>query len=448
MLTTVLRMGSFLAVALAGFVLSDRKRYYFLTAGVMVLFAAARAAALSQAGPALNGEDLFNLAKAYMLVVYTLAFCTFLRSNPKVLRAIFAGFALNLAIVAAVMLLSRLTGTDPYTYPNKQIGVQGWFLYGNPQSAVLSMLVPVSMGWALNRWQDKVLPVLAVTVVGEGALYLLGTRLSSASFAAVGLGFVISILITDRRRWRQAVAIGCVTAVLLALIPVSPMVRNQNRVAENFDKKQEAFDAVAQRSGADATPEQKEADLVEAYKLYVPGIVKRFGGETALEAYGHTSDVDKVANRRNMRLTFCRLLQEDSPASAKWFGMDVKRMKVQGVDLNWTTGEKEDMITSFDPENDFHAVYYLYGMVGLVLILAFFAYFACRGLWAMVRDFRSCYTLEFAAIAMACCTDLAHCVFTASTIRYINTSVYLAMVLAGLWYLSRKEASEKRMKTR
>ena len=106
------------------------------------------------------------------------------------------------------------------------------------------------------------------------------------------------------------------------------------------------------------------------------------------------------------------------------------------------------MITSFDPENDFHAVYYLYGMVGLALILAFFAYFACRGLWAMVRDFRSCYTLEFAAIAMACCTDLAHCIFTASTIRYINTSVYLAMVLAALWYLSRKEASEKRMKTR
>lgn len=442
--TTLLRMGSFLAVAFFGFFLSDRKRYYILAGGVMAAFAALRSLALMQAGNAFSGEDLFNLAKVYMLVIYTMAFCTFLRKNDRVLRAIGMGFAANLAIVAVVMLLSRLTGTDPYTYPNKQLGVQGWFLYGNPQSAILSMLVPVALGWALNRWTNRVVPVTLTAIVGEGALLMLGTRLSCAAFVAVGIGMAVSILLIDRKRWRQAAAIGAVTLVLMAMIPISPMVRNQQRVAESFDRKQQAFDEIA-RVDEPGTDAEKQQRLVEAYKLYVPGIVKRFGGEKTLETYDFSTDVDRVGNRRIMRLTFCKLLQQESPASAKWFGMDVTRMKVQGVDLNWTTGQREDMVTSFDPENDFHAIYYLYGMVGLVLMIAFFAFFAGRGLFAMARDFKTYYTLEFAAVAIACCTDLAHCIFTASTLRYINTSVYLAMVLAALWHLSRKELSAKRM---
>ena len=119
-------------------------------------------------------------------------------------------------------------------------------------------------------------------------------------------------------------------------------------------------------------------------------------------------------------------------------------MKVRGVDLNWATGEKEDMVTSFDPENDFHAVYYLYGAVGLALTAAFFAFFALRGLWAMVHCFRGCFTVEFAAVAIACCTDLAHCLFTSSTLRHINSSAYLALVLAAMWYLSRRPAGRRK----
>ena len=286
-----------------------------------------------------------------------------------------------------------------------------------------------------------------MAIVGEGALFLLATRLSCAAFVAAGFGMAVSLLLIDRSRWRQAAALAAVTAVLVVLLPVSPMTVNQKRVAENFDKKQEAFDAVARLDDETATEEEKKQNLVEAYKLYVPGIVQRFGGEKTLEAYNYSTNVDQVGNRRNMRLTFCRLLQEDSPESARWFGMDVTRMKVRGVDLNWATGEKEDMITSFDPENDFHAVYYLYGAVGLALIVVFFAFFALRGLYAMVRDFKCYFTVDFAAVAICCCTDLAHCVFTSSTLRHINSTAYIAMALAALWYLSRRENSARRMKT-
>ena len=444
--TTLIRFGCFAGAALIGFLLTDRKRIYWLLAGVMALFAGLRSWALMEAGYSFPAEDLMNLLEFYMLPVYTLAFCTFARKNPRVVRAIAAGLAADLAIVAAVMVLSRLTGTDPYTYPNKQLGVQGWFLYGNPQSAILSMLVPVSMGWALEKWQGKVLPVAGVVLVGELALYFLGTRLSTMAMAASGVGVAVCLLLIDRKRWRQAAAITLVTVVLTALIPFSPMVENQSRQADNFDLKQQAFDEVAMTDDENADEQTKLDRLVEAYRLYVPGLVTRFGGERTLEAYNYTTDVNVVGARRTMRLTFCRLLREDSPASAKWFGMDITRMKVQGVDLNWSTGEMEDMVTSFDPENDFHAVYYLYGAVGLALILGFFVYFAGSALLAVFLDFKRHFTVTFAALAIGCCCAAAHCVFTASILRFSNSAAYLSLLLAGLWSLSRRERSAKRMR--
>lgn len=444
-ITTLIRFGCFGGAALIGFVLTDRKWIYWAAAGVMALFAGVRSWALLEAGYSFPMEDLMNLFELYMLPVYTLAFCTFALKNPRVVRAIAAGFAADLAIVAAVMVLSRLTGTDPYTYPNKQLGVQGWFLYGNPQSAILSMLVPVSMGWALEKWQKKVLPVAAVVLVGELALYFLGTRLSCMAMVASGVGMAVCLLFIDGQRWRQSAAIGLVTVVLTCLIPFSPMVENQSRQADNFDLKQQAFDEIAMTEDETADEQTRIQRLVEAYELYVPGLVTRFGGERTLQAYNYSTDVDVVGARRTMRLTFCRLLREDSPESAKWFGMDITRMKVEGVDLNWSTGEREYMVTSFDPENDFHAVYYLYGGVGLALILVFFLHFAGSALYAMFRDFRRHFTVTFAALAISCCCAVAHCVFTASILRFSNSTAYLALLLGGLWSLSRRERSAKRM---
>lgn len=446
MVTTLIRFGFFGGAALLGFLLTERRWVYWLTAGVLGLFAAVRSLALMEAGYSFPVEDLMNLFELYMLPVYTLAFCTFTRRNPRVVRAVAFGFGVDLAIVAAVMVLSRLTGTDPYTYPNKQLGVQGWFLYGNPQSAILSMVAPVAMGWALEKWQDKVLLPAAVALLGELALYFLGTRLSTMAMVASGMGLAVCLLLIDRSRWRQSAAIGLVTVVMAALIPFSPMVENQSRQAENFDAKQAAFDAIAMADDETADAQTKHDRLVEAYRLYVPGLVTRFGGERTLEAYGYTTDVDVVGARRTMRLTFCRLLQEDSPASAKWFGMDVTRMKVEGIDLNWTTGEREYMVTSFDPENDFHAVYYLYGGVGLALVLMAVGYFALGALFAMFRDFKRHFTVTFAALAIGCCCALAHCVFTASILRFSNSTAYFALLLACVWSLSRRERSAKRMR--
>ena len=96
-------------------------------------------------------------------------------------------------------------------------------------------------------------------------------------------------------------------------------------------------------------------------------------------------------------------------------------------------------------ENDFHGIYFLTGIVGLILMIAFLLYFGLRALWRVIRDFKTYFTLDMVGFAIAYCCCLAHAYFTASVLRRNNASVYMAMVLVALWYLSRKELSAKLM---
>ena len=53
--------------------------------------------------------------------------------------------------------------------------------------------------------------------------------------------------------------------------------------------------------------------------------------------------------------------------------------------------------------------------------------------------------MTFAAFAISCCCAVAHCVFTASILRFSNSTAYLAVLLACIWSLSLRERSAKRM---
>ena len=75
-------------------------------------------------------------------------------------------------------LLATATGTDPHTYPNKSLGILGWFYFANSQSAILCMLTPIAMIYVLRRFSGPV-PFLIVSLLFMGMLFLFATRLST-----------------------------------------------------------------------------------------------------------------------------------------------------------------------------------------------------------------------------------------------------------------------------
>ena len=93
-------------------------------------------------------------------------------------------------------------------------------------------------------------------------------------------------------------------------------------------------------------------------------------------------------------------------------------------------------------ENDLHGIYFLTGVVGLCLMGAFLLYFGVYALIAVIKDPKRKFNLEMCAFTGAYVLSLIHAYFTASVLRRNNASIYLAMVLAGMWYLARRKEKQ------
>ena len=91
---------------------------------------------------------------------------------------------------------------------------------------------------------------------------------------------------------------------------------------------------------------------------------------------------------------------------------------------------------NYDVENDFHGVYYLYGLTGLVLMAGFLLYFIGRALWRMLREPGKACTLPVCAFGMAAVILIVNAYFSASVLRRPNASFYLSAALAALYCLT------------
>ncbi|MBO4419460.1 MAG: O-antigen ligase family protein [Oscillospiraceae bacterium] len=451
---------------LLGFLLSDRKRVYLIAALVLGVLTVGHIFACLRFD---NGyvspvTDLINLVRIYFLPLMTLCFITFLRCNRDVFPAMIRGMAADIFLIAGVQLLSTITGTDPHTYSVDQTGVLGWFLWTNSQSAILAMLNPIVICWAVRHWGKRLLPVAAVTAVSEATLYFLAPRLAFASMIGSGLFVAFCLLLIHRDRWRQALTIALVTCLFLAAIPLSPMQKrldiNDSRAAltqqriEDMDihlvLETETETVPSGETGEDDDPNGTKPHVVldenTALKLetlyrsqdIIWSMVERFGRDRVFEVYDYTLDPRILSNTRLMKIRFCELLMAESELPSKLFGLNLAEMTYSRYDVN------SKLVTdNYDVENDLHGIYFLTGVWGLILMLLFLLWFGIRALLVVIREPKRFFTLPICAFTAAYGLGLIHAYFTASVLRRNNASIYLAMVLAGLWYLSRKDEEQE-----
>ena len=86
-------------------------------------------------------------------------------------------------------------------------------------------------------------------------------------------------------------------------------------------------------------------------------------------------------------------------------------------------------------ENDFHGIFYLQGGVGLAAYLLYLAYFVGLILWALIKSAKRYFTFEAAGYGIAFLLCMANVYNTAGVLRRPNASVFLSVVLAGIYYL-------------
>ena len=430
-LTLGLRLAVLAVSGLFGFCLSKRKRVYFIAAAVMLLLGAGHVHALYDYGaPASIISDLTNYIRVLQLPILTLCLITFLEANDGTYAMMKWGMAGSLAIILLVTVLASLTGTEPHTYVDGK-GYIGWFNTTNAQSSILSMVVPVAVLLAYEKKGVKSIWFWAAAILGLGALFLLGTRLGLLAIVAVGFGMGICRVLICPRLWRHGICFSLAAVLFLLLLPWSPMNTHQGTFDNVQSNRQAVVDADLRAHGLDPEGHPETAAekilwreaLHDTYYYHAYDFVKIFGMEQTMEHYGYTADVAQLTAQRPKKLMFGRLLVENSPASAKLFGVELQR---------FTVGQN-----NYDVENDLHGIRFLYGSVGLCLLLLFVAYFLLRIIKALIKDAEYYFTLDAAAwgISLVCC--LLHVYHTAGVLRRPNASFYMAAVLAAVYYLTK-----------
>lgn len=409
-----------------GFALSRHKKVYLALGGIVLIFAVLHGWACIIAG--YDGwqnpvYDLTNYMRVVQIPLFTLCFITFLRETGEDgYQTVERGFVINFGLIVLVEILSTVTGTDPHTYANKQIGVLGWFYFANSQSAILSAMVPVVLIKALR---SKKLSVFIVsTAICFGVLYAFATRLSYLAIFVCAVGLIL-VMLLSRKVKKRAVAVLLIGAVVCGVgFPMSPMYKNQAAHMKIVQQKQLQADAmIEEQEKLHHTTVEKSPEicLLPVYEEHLGGLVDRFGASRVMQAYNYTSDAERLSGWREMKLIYCRFLMEDAGKSAMLFGLDLS-------DMTWKN-------ENYDVENDLHGIYYLYGTVGLVLFVVFLLYFAVLILRALLQDFKKYMTWEAGAFGISLCLLLLHVYCTAGVLRRPNASFYLSVVLAVIYYL-------------
>ncbi len=422
-ITLFLRLMLLAATALAGFCLTEHKRVYYITGAVLLIFTLCHAAACIQVGYKSPLTDLTNLVRIYLLPLTTLSFMTFLAAFPNAKDNIDMSFILVLLLIFIIEMLSTATGTDPHTYANKSIGTLGWFYFANSQSAILSMLVPLTIANAARRG-PKFWFFGIVSLCGLSMLFALGTRL--AYFSLIVTGLVLGIVLLLKTSRSMGIYLLVLTLIFGVLYPVSPMTRNQTLVAENALLKQADIDEMVAADEAAAIQQGLENDdlslqrLESSYKKYLSGLVGTFGLQRTAKKYNYSTRASDITDARRARITYSKLLLEDSPSLSYVFGMELSRWMYQG--------------TSYDVENDFHGIFFLCGGVGLLLLLLFLGYYVLTVLLGLIHRPKLLLDPAFMALCVAAITCAAHIYATAGVLRRPNASFYLAVVLALLWH--------------
>ena len=247
-ITLLLRFIVFAAVCLLGFLASSRKKVYGIAVIACGLLLIGHCIACFIVGYERIVYDLTNFIRVVQMPLFVLCFISFLRANKKCYRAFETGLMLDFWIITASVVVSVLTHTSSATYQSSNVGILGWYTFGNAQSAIMSILAPIVILLSYRRKNFLLFTVTSIAALAQ--LYLMGTRLAFFSIAVAALGIPIVLVLTGKARTskRYIAVLVLILIACCATYKQSPMYINQNRYNEVMSYKQNDAERMIKRT--------------------------------------------------------------------------------------------------------------------------------------------------------------------------------------------------------
>ncbi len=374
-------------------------------------------------------QDISYLLKVIQMPVLGISFC-YLFKNEKYKKQILVGFTVNFLIISLVMLIASISGTGLYTYDEYKIGYRGWFANANAQSIIIVTLIPFFI-YEVIQSKRKVLILLAL-IISQIVLLANGTKAAYLSLFIIMIGialYFIIICIMERQRNKKTLVLFVVVPLGLSIIsmvvyPITPRYKMDTyaegkRTEENVklnEKKSKLGDGNMSLEEILADPEKKAA-LIECYRDELDkNLVKQFGVEVVLEAYGWWPDSYMLADVRMKKRINARLVWDESDIVTKIVGINFEKLS------------KNDL------ENDYAAIYYYYGYLGFCLYILFLLYFLLLVLKTAFRHFKKSFSLFNYILIMTYILQIGLAQFSGAILRRPNASIYMSIVIALIYY--------------
>lgn len=246
-ITLLLRFAVFAVVCVLGFVTSSRKKVYGIAIAACAFLLVGHCISCFIVGYQRIVYDLTNFVRVVQMPLFVLCFISFLRANNKCYRAFETGLMLDFWIITASVFVSVLTHTSSATYQSTNVGILGWYTFGNAQSAIMSILAPIVILLCYRRKNFLLFTVTSIAALAQ--LYLMGTRLAFFSIAVAALGVPIVLVLTGKARTskRYIAVLVLILAACCATYKQSPMYINQNQYQVAMSYKQNDADVMIRR---------------------------------------------------------------------------------------------------------------------------------------------------------------------------------------------------------
>lgn len=428
--TTLLRMLIFGVVTIYAFLISERKKPYFIMAGILILFFVFHMIACISEGYVSVYEDITMYIRTIQFPVYVLAFITFFRQAKSLKEEIGKAFFINYIIISASILLSYAVGMPEFTY-DSGYGVKGWFYTGNAQSCILSVMAPLALCYA---YRQKKKWLFALTLFLEfGNLYFFGTRVAYYSIYIVGVAFIVFLAWNKEKRYFAYVLVA--SAMLFCAIgyKVSPCYLQQYAADASYGEwKDEIEEILEDTEKNEDKKEPAQYDMAyykEIYNLYCDKLVERFGLVKVVEKYNYSVEVSDIISNRELKVNYSSLVMDEKNLLTRLFGFEYMNYIYDG--------------DVYDPENDFPAIYFSCGYVGLGMYLAFILYFVIVAAKSVIED-KWKITLEKGMVGTALVLMIATAQLSGNVLRRPNVSIYLSVMIAYIFVISVSKTKNKK----
>ena len=435
---------------LAGLVLyvllKKRSAGFFAAMGITALVFLLHVANGFRVGYISLAADLSYIARVVSLPVTAICFCCCFDGSEQCEQTV-KGIWICAGLVTAVVALSAVTNTYTHTYIIEKIGISGWVIDSNRSchSDILSTLAVFSALLAFRTekpWLRYTLPPLLFVLMITNA-----TTACYLTLLAVTAGFPVfvifrSFLLKEKLNNGKRILLAemaVLFALSIVIYPVTPRAEMEALEKQGKSDKEARFVQEMADLGYDIyslSLEEKLSDpvvhehLTEYYNGFIASTVNnlrvRYDVDRTIIALNGTVNGEILGDTRNMKRLNAQFIFEDSDLLTRFTGFEIAAL-----------GNTED-----DLENDWYAVYYYYGYIGIALYIAVALLVLGRVVLLLIKDFKGSMTNLNFTLLMSFVLMLGLCHFSGAMLRRPNASIYLAAVIALIWYQTGRTAKE------